>query len=177
MKRYMSMWMVLILMFVFSIMLFASSAYAASTNTVTRTGKRPITLGLLPSGKPGRPSWWNERVKNKKTRSLKAAAKPAVVWNETATTNDQGKVTRILTGTKPDGSTVTVCPLYNGWEVPFEFRQKILTIPEEDRQYLVSMGPEKRTDMQGKGDTPNVPVPAETDTTQTDEIRIIDLRW
>ena len=119
----------------------------------------------------------NERVKNRKTRSLKAAAKPAVVWNETATTNDQGKVTRILTGTKPDGSTVTVCPLYNGWEVPFEFRQKILTIPEEDRQYLVSMGPEKRTDMQGKGDTPNVPVPAETDTTQTDEIRIIDLRW
>lgn len=177
MKRYMSMWMVLILMFVFGIMLFASSAYAADTNNVTKVVKKPPTLRTLPSVKQGRPSWWNERVKNGKTRSLKAAAKPSIVWAETATTNDQGQVTRILTGTKPDGSTITVCPLYNGWEVPFEFRQKILTLPEEDRQYLVSMGPEKRTDMQGTGDVPNVPAPAGTDTTQTDEIRIIDLRW
>ena len=162
MKRYMSMWMVLVLMFVVSAVLFASSTYAADTNTVVKTVKRRnVALGS------------NVR----KARSLKAAAKPSIVWAETATTNDQGQVTRILTGTKKDGSTITVCPLYNGWEVPFEFRQKILTIPEEERKYLVSMGPEKRTDMKGSGDRPNVPVPAGTDTIQTDEIRVIDLRW
>lgn len=174
MKRYISLWMMLFIVFVFSIVLFASSAYAANTNNVTRVVKKPPTLGILPSVKPGRPSWWNSRMK---TRSLKAAAKPSIVWTETATTNDQGQVTRILIGTKQDGSTITVCPLYNGWEVPFEFRQKILTIPEEERQYLVSMGPEKRTDMQSSGDKPNVPAPAGTDTIQTDEIRVIDLRW
>lgn len=169
MKRYISLRMMLIAVFVFSIV-----AYSADTNNVTRVVKKPPTLGILPGPKPGRPSWWNSRVK---TRSLKAAAKPAIVWTETATTNDQGQVTRILTGTKQDGSTITVCPLYNGWEVPFEFRQKILTIPEEERQYLVSMGPEKRTDMQSSGDKPNVPAPASTDTIHTDEIRVIDLRW
>lgn len=162
MKRYMSMWMVLALMFVVSTVLFASSTYAADTNTVVKTVKnRNATLGS----------------KVRKTRSLKSAAKPSIVWAETATTNNQGQVTRIITGTKKDGSTITVCPMYNGWEVPFEFRQKILTIPEEERKYLVSMGPEKRTDMKGSGDRPNVPVPAGTDTIQTDEIRVIDLRW
>lgn len=162
MKRYMSMWTVLALMFVVSAVLFASSTYAADTNTVVKTVKRRnVALGS----------------KVRKARSLKSAAKPSIVWAETATTNGQGQVTRILTGTKKDGSTITVCPLYNGWEVPFEFRQKILTIPEEERKYLVSMGPEKRTDMKGSGDRPNVPVPAGTDTIQTDEIRVIDLRW
>lgn len=162
MKRYMSMWTVLALMFVVSAVLFASSTYAADTNTVVKTVKnRNATLGS----------------KVRKTRSLKSAAKPSIVWAETATTNNQGQVTRIITGTKKDGSTITVCPMYNGWEVPFEFRQKILTIPEEERKYLVSMGPEKRTDMKGSGDRPNVPVPAGTDTIQTDEIRVIDLRW
>lgn len=162
MKRYMSMWTVLVLMFVASAVLFASSTYAADTNTVAKIVKRRnVALGS----------------KVRKIRSLKVSSKPSIVWAETATTNDQGQVTRILTGTKKDGSTITVCPLYNGWEVPFEFRQKILTIPEEERKYLVSMGPEKRTDMKGSGDRPNVPVPAGTDTIQTDEIRVIDLRW
>lgn len=173
MKRYMSMWMVLILMFVFSIVLFANPTYAADTNTVVKIVKRP-PVSALSNAKPRNVALGS---KVKKTRSLKASSKPSIIWTEAATTNDQGQVTRILTGTKTDGSSITVCPLYNGWEVPFEFRQKILTIPEEDRQYLVSMGPEKRTDMQGKGDTPNVPASAGTDTTQTDEIRIIDLRW
>ena len=176
MKRFNSLWMMLIVLLCIVFMA-VSSTFAADTNTVRKVVKKPPTLGILPSVKEGRPSWWNERVKNRKTRSLKAAARPSIVWAETATTNDQGQVTRILTGTKQDGSTITVCPLYNGWEVPFEFRQKILTIPEEERQYIVSMDTTKRTEMQGSGDKPNVPAPAGTDTVQTDEIRVIDLRW
>lgn len=169
MKRYISLRMMLIAAFVFSIV-----AYSADTNNVTRVGTEPPAYVVPPSAKSGRPSWRNGRMK---TRPLKASSKPSIVWTETSTTNDQGQVTRILTCTRQDGSTITVCPLYNGWEVPFKFRQKILTIPEEERQYLVSMGPEKRTDMQGSGDIPNLPAPDVTDTIQTEEIRVINLRW
>ena len=174
MKKFTSLWMMLIVLFSI-VFLVASSACAAHVGI----HKTPPTQVLPFQVKSTNTVATVKAVKapvGKRLRSLKAE-RPSIVWSETATTNDQGQVTRILTGTKQDGSTITVCPLYNGWEVPFEFRQKILTIPEEDRQYLVSMGPTKRTEMQGSGDKPNVPVPASTDTEHTDEIRVIDLRW
>lgn len=173
MKRFNSLWMMLIVLFCIVFMT-VSSACAAHVGI----HKTPPTQVLpFQVNKASTNLTVKSKASSKKLRSLKAAARPSIVWTETATTNDQGQVTRILTGTKQDGSTITVCPLYNGWEVPFEFRQKILTIPEEERQYIVSMDTTKRTEMQGSGDKPNVPAPAGTDTVQTEEIRVIDLRW
>lgn len=158
MKRFNFLWCILVIIFGLAFLFLTESVFAA-TNTTTGTVRKRYARPLT------------------KLRSLKAAVRPAVVWSESVTTNSNNQITKIMTGTHTNGTVTTVCLVYNGMPVPFEYRQKILTAPEEERMNFVSAGPNYRTDMPSSGEVPKVDVQRVTDVTITEETRLIELRW
>lgn len=158
MKRFNSSWRMLVILFSF-VFLLMGSTWAESTNETSRL-KRPIRTQL-----------------RAKLRSLSATARPKVIWTESVTTNDQNQITKIMTGTHTNGTVTKVCLVYNGMVVPFEYRQRILTAPEEERMNFAGVGPIYRTDMSGSGEVPKLSDQHVTDSGVTEETRMIELRW
>ena len=171
MKRFNSAWLMLIILFSL-VFLLMGSAWAASTNA-TVSLKKPIHMVIPPSRPPITPA----QRRAAKLRSLKAPARPKVTWTESVTTNAQNQITKIMTGTHADGTETKVCIIYNDMVVPFEYRQRILTAPEEERMNFAGVGPIYRTDMPGAGEVPKLSDQKVTDSGVTEETRMIDLRW
>ena len=104
---------------------------------------------------------------------------PKWTWTTTVTTNELEQITKISTGVSTNGLTKTVCLIWNDNEVPLKYREKFMSMSDDEKGMALSAAD---NDLWTKN-APLGPVyPKEapelrTDDDLTTEIREIQVRW
>lgn len=100
-------------------------------------------------------------------------------WVTTYTTNEAQQVTITTVGTKTNGTMKALCSMWNDSFVPYHMREKILTLPDDEKWLAISDSMPLWTDgtTSTGGETPKWKDKSPTDDNLTKEITEIKLRW
>ena len=100
-------------------------------------------------------------------------------WTTVYTTNETTSAISIVSnGVKEDGSTKSVCFMWENSEVPFEWREKFLSLSETGKGNVLSERRELLTEKKPSKDvTPDEEKQLVGDDNITQEIRETQLRW